>query len=159
MTNTSRESLDSRIKARPIRLAFLPRSLQNALQGRMDHELRRFTVWPLRNLLINTVVEPVAPQTLDDAAIAINLVGTKKMGRDPSPSVVSSLPDLEVRTILEGRLALTICELRNEVTHHRAYRPARAEVERCLEYEVGVLYRAQRYVKVLSFSELGSGVR
>jgi hypothetical protein len=35
----------------------------NTLQARMDHELRHFTFWPLRNLVINTFVQAVNPRS------------------------------------------------------------------------------------------------
>jgi hypothetical protein len=130
----------------------------NTLQAQLDGELRRFTFWPLRNLVINTFVQAIGPQTMDEAATAIGLMGSNGMGNDPKPIALSSVADPEIRSALEELLALTIGDLRNNVTHHRAYRPLRSEVERCLEDEVKVLYRAQRRLGVRAFGEFSAGI-
>jgi hypothetical protein len=130
----------------------------NSLQSQLDQALRKFTFNPLRNLLVNTVVQAVAPLTLDEAAIAINQIGSAKLGDDPSPAVLSTIADPDTKQVLEGLVALTIGNLRNAVLHRRAYRPLRAEVERCLEDEVSLLYRAQRILGVRSFEELDAGL-
>jgi hypothetical protein len=108
--------------------------------------------------VINTVVRAVAPQILDHAALAIDQIASAKMGNNPSPSVISSVADPDTKQVLEGLLALTIGDLRNKVLHRRAYRPLRAEVERCLEDKVRLLYRAQRTLGVRSFEELDAGL-
>lgn len=130
----------------------------NSLLALMLSELCRFTFRPLRNLTINTVAQAINPQTLDEATIAIGLISPKRMGSDPKPAVLTSVADPEIQRILEGLLALTIGELRNNVTHHRGYRPVRAEVECCLEDEVNLLYRAQLRLGVREFGEFSAGI-
>ena len=80
------------------------------------------------------------------------------MMNDPSPSVLSSVADAAMREILQSLLGLEVGTLRNNVLHHRAYRPLRAEVERCLGDEVLLLYRAKRAFKVGTFVEFRAGV-
>ena len=129
----------------------------NALRAQMDHELRRFTFWSLRNLLINTVVRAVAPKTLDEAAAAIDEIGSSGIGNDPPSSVLTSLVDDETQEILKNLQTLTIGQLRNRVLHRLAYRPLRTEVEHCLEDGV-LLYRAKHVLRVRSFDELACGI-
>jgi hypothetical protein len=128
----------------------------NSLQTHLDRALGRFTFYRLRNLVVNTVAQAVAPQTLDEATIAIAQIAS--MGNKPSPAAISSVCDRDVKQVLEGLGALSIGTLRNEVLHRRAYRPLRAEVERCLEDELRLLYQAQRALGVRSFEELYSGL-
>ena len=130
----------------------------NALHCHLDQALRKFTFNPLRNLLVNTVVQAVAPQTLDEAAQAIDKIASANLGADPSPSVISTVADPDIRQVLECLLALSIGNLRNRVLHHRAYRPLRAEVDHCLEDEVLLLYRARTILGVRSFEELRAGL-
>jgi hypothetical protein len=130
----------------------------NALQSRLEEVLRKFTFAPLRNLVINTVVQAVAPQNLDEASLAIDKIGPTQLGYNPSPVVISSVADVTTRHVLEGLLALSVGDLRNRVLHRRAYRPTRAEVERCLEDEVDLLYRARQILGVRSFDELAAGL-
>jgi hypothetical protein len=60
--------------------------------------------------------------------------------------------------VLEGIRALSVSGLRNDVLHHRAYRPLRAQAEQCLREEAALLYRAKRTLAVGSFEEFQAGI-
>ncbi len=130
----------------------------NSLQSKLDQVLHKYTFYPLRNLVVNSIVQAVAPQTLDEAALAIDRIASAEMGNNPSPSDISPVADLDTNHVLVGLLGLSIGELRNRVLHRRAYRPLRAEVERCLDDEVELLYRAKNVLGVRSFEELDAGL-
>jgi hypothetical protein len=130
----------------------------NSLQSELEQALRKFTLNPLRNLLVNTVVKGVAPRTLDEAALTISQIASEDLGNDPPKMVTSSVDDPDIKEVLDRMLALSIGNLRNKVVHHRAYRPLRAEVERCLEDEVCLLYRAKGALGIRSFEELDAGL-
>jgi hypothetical protein len=129
----------------------------NAIEGQLARALRKFTFYPMRNPLINVVVDDIAPRTLDEAADVIGRIGCG-MGNDPSEDDLRSVADPETREILQALFAVGVCRLRNDAFHHRASRPSRSEVQRCLEDEVLLLYRAKCALGVRSFDEMAAGM-
>jgi hypothetical protein len=102
------------------------------------------------------VLRAINPHTLGEAGVAITWIGLSKLGDDPKPAALSSVTDPKMRGTLNDLLDLTIGQLRNSVSHHRAYRPLKAEAERCLEAEVNLLYRARHVLRVREFGELSA---
>lgn len=114
--------------------------------------LRNFTFDQLRNVLVNTVVERVRPDTLDESEVAIARIEGDNFGQRPAKARVHAFPDSSVRAVLLQLQGLRIGELRNRVVHEDAYRPHRAEVEEC-DDEIRVLYRAKGRLSVRTFDE------
>lgn len=130
----------------------------NHLQKEMDDTLQHCTFAPLRNLVINTVACEKAPQTLDDAELAVKRIKSQGLCNDKPLSVMSFAGDPGTKDILQALLHLGIGKLRNDVLHHQAYRPLRVEVERCLGGELLLLYRTKRALAVGSFDEFAAGI-
>jgi hypothetical protein len=114
--------------------------------------IQKFTFDPLRNVLVNTVVEGVSPRTLDESEVAIARMKGDNFGQRPAKERVDAFPDPSVRTVLLQLQGLRIGELRNQVVHKDAYRPLRVEVEECSD-EIRVLYRAKGRLSVRTFDE------
>jgi hypothetical protein len=106
----------------------------------------------LRNVLVNTVVEGVRPQTLDESEEAIARIEVDNFGRRPAKASVDGFTDSSVRAVLLQLQGLRIGELRDRVVREDAYRPRRGEVEDCGE-EIRVLYRAKGRLAVRTFDE------
>ena len=114
--------------------------------------IQKFTFDPLRNVLVNTVVEGVRPRTLDESEVAIARIEGDDFGQRPAKARVEAFPDPSVRTVLLQLQGLRIGELRDRVVREDAYRPHRAEVEECGD-EIRVLYRAKGRLAVRTFVE------
>ena len=114
--------------------------------------IQKFTFDPLRNVLVNTVVEGVRPRTLDESEVTIARIEGDDFGQRPAKARVDAFPDPSVRTVLLQLQGLRIGELRDRVVREDAYRPHRAEVEECDE-EIPVLYRAKGRLAVRTFDE------
>lgn len=125
----------------------------NTLSSQLFGATRRHTFHPLRNVLVNTVVRGVHPSTLQESGAAIRRIADENFGRDPKEADVEAFPDADTRDLLGRLRGLAVGELRNDVVHQHARRPRRAEVERCLEEEVGLLYRAKHRLPVYTFEE------
>jgi hypothetical protein len=125
----------------------------NRLSSQLSEATRKFTFYPLRNLLINTVLKHVHPQTLRESEAAISRIVNEKFGNNPKQKTIEAVPNGEIRTLLNQLCQLTIADLRNEAIHQRGYRPQRAEVEKCLQEEIGLLYRAKNTLHVYTFDE------
>ena len=119
---------------------------------RLADAIRNFTFDPLRNVLVNTVVEGVRPRTLDESEVAIARIRGEDFGERPAKERVDAFADSSVRAVLLQLRGLRIGELRNRVIREDAYRPHRAEVEECAE-EIRVLYRAKGRLSVRTFDE------
>jgi hypothetical protein len=128
------------------------------LAERLADAMRDFTFDPLRNVLVNTVVEGARPRTLDESEVAIARIRSEDFGRRPAKARVDAFPDPSVRAVLLQLGGLRIGELRNRVVREDAYRPRRAEVEECAE-EIRVLYRAKGRLAVRTFDEWGAASR
>jgi hypothetical protein len=145
--------------------ALLPRNARNCagcagrtasssrrVSSQLFNATRKFSFFPLRNLLINTVLEGVHPQALEASAAAISRITDDEFGNNPKKADVENFPDEKTREqLLEQLQQLTIADLRNDVVHHHAYRPRRAEVEKCLVEEIGLLYRVKLTLPVYTF--------
>jgi hypothetical protein len=101
----------------------------NQLSSQFSNAIQKFTFDPLRNLLINTVIKRVHPQTLDESESAIPRIVAEKFGDRPRKAYVSAFPDAHLRDILLQLQQLETGELRNRIFHKDAYRPKREEVE------------------------------
>ena len=122
------------------------------LAEQLGDAIQKFTFDPLRNVLVNTVVEGVRPRTLDESEVAIARMKGDNFGQRPAKERVDAFPDPSVRTVLLQLQGLRIGELRDRVVHEDAYRPRRGEVEDCGE-EIRVLYRAKGRLAVRTFDE------
>lgn len=120
----------------------------NRLGALLGDAIQKFTFDPLRNVLVNTIVEGVHPVTLDDSETAVPRITDDDFRRRPAKTRVEAFPDPAVRDLLLRLQDLRINELRNKVVHKGAYRPRRAEVEECRDDEIGVLYRAKHLLSV-----------
>ena len=109
------------------------------LDEQLHGAIRKFAFDRLRNVLINTVLKRVHPQTLQPSEVAIPRITAEGFYNAPSDADIDSFPDAKIRDGLNGLKALRIGELRNDVVHHNAYRPQRAEVERCCGPEIVLL--------------------
>jgi hypothetical protein len=130
----------------------------NALAARLDKVIDTWTFFPLRNLLIRSVIEGLRPTSRAEAESAISRLESGTFGNDVSPSVLSGIQPSESQEVIKGLLDLKIGKLRNAVVHKRAYRPLRSEVEPCLEDEVQFLYHVAHALDVGSFDEFAAGV-
>src|SRR5215217_2798589 len=128
------------------------------LAERLADAIRNFTFDPLRNVLVNTVVEGVRPRTLEESEVAIARIRGEDFGERPAKERVDAFADSSVRAVLLQLRGLRIGELRNRVIREDAYRPHRAEVEECAE-EIRVLYRAKGRLSVRTFNEWGAASR
>ena len=128
-------------------------ALVEDLGSQLYRATRRHTFHPLRNVLTNTVLEGAHPTSLRESEAAIKRISEENFGEDPKKADLEAHPDAATRELLEGLRGLTIGELRNAVVHQRAHRPRRAEVERCLEEEVCLLYRTKHRLPVYTFEE------
>lgn len=124
----------------------------DGLAEQLGDAIWNFTFDPLRNVLVNTVVEGVRPRTLDESEVAIARIKGDNFGQRPAKARVDALSDSSVRAILLQLQELRIGELRNRVVHKDAYRPRRGEVEECSD-EIRVLYRAKSRLAVRTFDE------
>jgi len=131
----------------------------NRLAALLGDTIEKFTFDPLRNVLVNTVVERVHPGTLDESETAIARIKDEKFGQRPAKARVEAFPDTSVRDVLLRLQNLRVNELRNRVVHKGAYRPRRAEVEECRDDEIRVLYRAKHLLPVRTFDELRDALR
>lgn len=130
----------------------------NRLVALLGDTMERFTFDPLRNMLVNTVIERVHPGTLDESETAIARIKEEKFHQRPSAARVEAFSDPQVRSVLSQLQNLKINELRNKVVHKGAYRPRQAEVEKCRDDEIGVLYRAKHLLPVRTFGEWRAAV-
>lgn len=121
------------------------------LSSQLYRATRKFTFYPLRNTLANTVIRQVHPRTLKESEAAIPRIEEENFGGDPKPSAIEKVPKVEIRNLLEQLQELKIGELRNEVVHQHARRPRREEVEGCLYGEIGLLYRVRDTLPVYTF--------
>jgi hypothetical protein len=124
----------------------------DGIAERLGDAIRKFTFDPLRNVLVNTVVEGVRPRTLDEGEVAIARIQGNNFGQRPAKERVYAFPDPSVRAVLLQLQGLRIGELRDRVVREDAYRPHRAEVEYCGE-EIRVLYRAKGRLAIRTFDE------
>ncbi len=125
----------------------------NQLSSQLVSATRRYTFYPLRNVLTNTMIKGVHPRTLQESEAAISRISDENLGHNPTRKDIETFPKGEVRDLLEQLQQLRIGDLRNAVIHQRAYRPGRAEVEKCLTEEIGLLHRAKRALPVYSLDE------
>jgi hypothetical protein len=130
----------------------------NALTTRLHKVIDNWTFFPLRNLVIRSVVEGIRPTSRAEAEAAMDQLEVGNFGENIVPNAISDVQPAETRELLQGLSELTIGHLRNRVVHKRAYRPLRLEAERCLEDEVRLLYRAEHSLGVGSFDEFAAGV-
>jgi len=130
----------------------------NAIAARLDRVIERWTFFPLRNLLIRSVMEGLRPTSRSEAESAICRLESENFGSDLSPSVLSGIQPSESLEVIKGLLDLKVGNLRNAVVHKRAYRPLRSEVAPCLEDEVQFLYHVAHALDVGSFNEFVAGV-
>lgn len=124
----------------------------NQLQEDLHQSTRKFTFYPLRNLLINTLLNEVHPTTLQECETAISRIETEKFGSDPKQKLISDFPDGETREIIQQLQSLKIAGLRNKTVHQAAYRPHRSEVENCHGEEIELLYHIKHTLQVGEFS-------
>ena len=119
----------------------------NLLSSQLDKALEKHTFFPLRNVLINTVVNEVHPQTLGESERAIPRINGEGFGNDPKPEAICAFPDDRVRDLLLRLQQLHVGRLRNKVVHQKAYRPLREEADRCRE-EMGLMYEVKQALDV-----------
>jgi hypothetical protein len=125
----------------------------NRLSSQLEDAIRNHTFFPLRNVLMNTVVRRVHPQTLDESRKAIPRIVKENFGQDVPMAQITAFPDPKARDLLLRLLNLTIGDLRNKVVHRRAYRPRRAEVKKCYDEELDLLNNVKRAFDVRTFED------
>ena len=123
----------------------------NRLSSQLYDATRKFTFYPLRDALTNTVLKRVHPQTLQESETAISRIADEEFGHNPKLSDIAKFPDEEKRNLLKQLQQLKIGRLRNDVVHQHARRPRRAEVEECLDEEIRFLYRVRDTLPVYTF--------
>ena len=129
----------------------------NWLSLQLDDAIRNHTFFPLRNVLMNTAVRSVHPQTLDESEMAIPRIEDENFGQDVANARIAAFPDPQVRDVLLRLQDLTIGELRNKVVHKDAYRPRRSEVENCRTEEIELLYDVKHSLDIRTFEEWQAG--
>jgi hypothetical protein len=130
----------------------------NRLSKQLHETIERATFRPLKKILINTVVECVHPEDLDESELAIPRIKAEKFGRKLDADRVDAFPDPLLRDVLLRLQNLGVDELRNRVIHKESYRPRRGEVDRCLD-EIDVLIDARRRLPVYTHDEWGIDLR
>lgn len=130
----------------------------NRLSSQLHTTIRKYSFNPLRNVLVNTMLNGVDPQTLQESEVAIPRISAEKFSRNRAKANLNGISSPQVRKVLNQLQGLQIGELRNKVVHQHAYRPRRAEVEPCCEEEVGVLYRTKQLLRIGTFEEYQAGV-
>ena len=130
----------------------------DGLTERLADVIRGFTFEPLRNVLVNTVLEGVRPRTLEESEAAIARIRDGDFGGHPAKERVEAFTDPSRRAVLLQLRGLRIGELRDRVIREDAYRPHRAEVEECAE-EIRVLYRAKGRLSVRTLEEWSAASR
>jgi hypothetical protein len=128
------------------------------LAERLADVLRGFTFEPLRNVVVNTVLEGVRPRTLAESEVAIARIRDGDFGARSPRERVEAFADPSRRAVLLQLRGLRIGELRDRVIRENAYRPHRAEVEECAE-EIRVLYRAKGRLSVRTLEEWSAASR
>jgi hypothetical protein len=123
------------------------------LSYQLHSTIGEFTFAPLRNVLVNTILRRVHPQTLQMSESAIPRIVNERFYSEPSNVDIESFTDAAVRDLLKGLKQLQIGELRNDVIHHGAYRPQRAEVEKCRGEEIDLLHDAERALRPYGFDK------
>jgi len=148
------------------RTTYLDRPYFNSLPDLVDDELqkeladlfnrvtRKFTFFPLRNLVINTILHKVAPTTQKDARAAILQIESQGFGNDVAPERIGAIEKKETRELLLALHAVTVGTLRNKVLHQNAYRPLAGEANYCRETEVVLLYQLQHAFGVDDYPSL-----
>ena len=111
----------------------------------------KFTWYPMRNLVMNMILEDPRPTTLTEAKTLIARLSA--FGNEPSSVTLSATSEAKQREMLLALAGLTVGSLRNNVIHKHAYRPRRAEVEPCLTSEISLLYRVKHHLGVGDFLE------
>jgi len=124
------------------------------LHRRVRLATEKFTWFPMRNLVINMLIQDRRPTTIGEAMTVIGQLHS--FGNEPSLASQQGSPD--ARLLAQGLSDLTIGKLRNNVVHKHAYRPRRSEVEPCLEAEVCLLYRVKHHLGVGDFFEHQAGL-
>jgi hypothetical protein len=128
------------------------RDQYNRLSDQLQSAIGKLTFDRLRNVLVNTVIKDVHPDTLEKAEKAIPKIKTEKFHNTPKRDRVAAFPDAEVREVLQRLQALQTNVLRKRVVHQQAYRPNKAEIELCID-EIGALYAAKRRLHVYTFDQ------
>jgi hypothetical protein len=122
------------------------------LSSQLYSATRQHTLKPLREVLINTVVKRVHPQTLQESAAAISRIVSENFGSGPPKKAeFNRLPDEEKRDLVRQLQKLKIADLRDEVVHQHVYRPRRVEVEQCFA-ELRILVRLKRTLPVYTLA-------
>ncbi len=128
------------------------------LRDKLDMKIKKCTFYPLRNLLINTIAIGIAPTNISEATEAIVNISAE-MKHDPPQATIFQVADSNIRKLLEDLFGLRVGILRNDVLHHRAYRPLRSEAEQCLKKEKCVMYHAKHAFRVGTFDEFQADCR
>jgi hypothetical protein len=123
------------------------------LRELLDKAIGKFTFAKLRNVLLNTILKRVHPETLQASEVAIPRITTDGFRNEPSDADIENFPDAKTQDLLNGLKNLRIGELRNNVVHHDAYRPKRTEVEHCRGPEIELLKQIERGSLVPSFNK------
>jgi hypothetical protein len=130
----------------------------NRLSEALRTEIRKFTFFPLRNLVINIAVRGIRPVDTNTAESEIARIRSEKWGDNPPAAAIAAAPTLRLREAAEGLLGLTVGELRNRVVHSGSFRPSRDQVEPCVESELSVLYRVKHRLGVGDWLEHQAGL-
>jgi hypothetical protein len=116
----------------------------------------KFTFFPMRNVVMNMLIEDPWPSTLEEASQAIVQIAALG-GGEPASATIADVPDARTRELLDGLIGLSVGRLRNDVVHKHAYRPKRSQVEPCLTAEISLLYRVKHHLAVGDFLEHQAG--
>jgi hypothetical protein len=123
------------------------------LESDLGIAMRRFTFDPLRNMLINTVLERLHPGAPDEPETAIARVRKENFGQQPTRARVEAFHTPPVREVLLQLQEVQIGELRNRVVHKDPYRPCLVEVDTCLEEEIRVPYETKNLLSVRAIEQ------
>ena len=130
----------------------------NAVHHHLHEALKRFSFFDLRNLVLNVMVERIAPRTLAEAEQQIARINNERFDRDVARKTLRAVSDGVLSELLLQLRDVTIGSLRKRVVHQYAYRPNRGETQIALESEVVLLYRLEKALRIGDFNNFSAGV-
>jgi len=112
----------------------------NELSSLLFETIKKYPFEKMRGIFLNRMLAHRHVVSFDEAETIIQEL--PKLVRVPSDEKISGVvfKNLKIAALLNNVKASKICELRNRVVHHRAYRPTLSEVENELQDARRILF-------------------
>jgi hypothetical protein len=95
----------------------------NRLLKKLYTRTKKLTFKPMRDLLLQCVINGTAPQNLNEAEAAIDGLPAKPI--TPKDDDIAGIKDAKLADYLQKLKDVDVNELRNQIVHKDAYRPSR----------------------------------